>query len=175
MSKEPISLLGYFVQTMREKHGYRRRKLARMIGFSDGEVGAAAIRLLEELGQIDPPDLLDRLAVRLSMTEEELRYLQELDRDEAGNWLEQVRRPIKPHFGYKCGPMTNLLHVPEETACCSPIEIEEYARDFARSHRVPVRLHLYHRVCLVFDSTGELVEIQELGRNGWIQPELQSF
>jgi hypothetical protein len=168
MSKEPISLLGYFVQTMREKHGYRRRTLARLVGFTDGKAGAASIRLLEDFGQVDPPDLLDRLADALLMTADELISLDELDRAAAGEWLKKISQPVVPYFGIKLGPMANQINVPEEIANCEPEAIEAYASDFARSRRLPVRLHICSHICFVFDRVGELVEIQELGRDGFI-------
>ena len=87
VKKQPYSFLGYHLQLRREQRLLRRRKLARIIGFADGKIGAKSIRLLEEFGTIDPPDLLTRVAVVLHIDDSTIQKLQEKDRQAAGDWL----------------------------------------------------------------------------------------
>jgi hypothetical protein len=171
VKKQPYSALGYHIQLRREQRLLRRRKLARIIGYADGKEGAKAIRLLEEFGTIDPVDLLTRVAVVLHIDDSTILKLQEQDRQAAREWLKRIRKPVKPFLGLRTTPMPCSVEVPCEVAGWGPDAIEQFAAEFARDKRLEVHAVLSWRIRFVFDRCGELLEIREEGRDGFLTDE----
>ena len=148
MKKQPYSSLGYHIQLRREQRLLRRCKLARIIGFADGKIGAKSIRLLEEFGTIDPPDLLERVAVVLHIDLDTIQKLQAEDRRAAREWLQIVREPSRPYLGLRTTPLWSMASIPDEVAGFGAEAIEEFAKDFARSNRLEVHAVLSWRIHL---------------------------
>ena len=171
MKKQPYSLLGYHLQLRREQRLLRRRKLARLIGYACGKEGAKSIRLLEEFGTIDPPDLLERVAVVLHIDDSTILKLQAEDRQAAAEWLKRIREPVRPYLGLRTTPMPCSIDVPDEVTEWGPDAIEQFAADFARDKRLEVHAVLSWRIRFVFDRCGELLEIKEEGRDGFLSDE----
>ena len=122
VKRPAYSALGYFIQRQREKRGLRRRRFARMIGFSEGKEGAAAIRLLEDCGDIEPPDLLLRVAAVLGIDEDTILQLQAKDRRAIGDWLRTVSEPCRPFLGINCRPMPSTVTLPEQVWGADAVE-----------------------------------------------------
>jgi hypothetical protein len=173
MKRQPNSNLGYYVQLRREQRLLRRRKLARIIGFADGKTGAVQIRLLEEQGIVDPPDLLDRIGVVLHLDQATIQKLQEEDRQAAREWLKRIREPIHPYLGLRTTPLWSMASIPYEVAEYGADAIEEFAKDFARSNRLEVHAVFSWRIHFEFDCDGQLVGIREAGRDGWMSDEME--
>lgn len=171
MKRQPYSVLGYHVQIRREQHLLRRRKLARLIGYACGKEGAKSLRLLEEQGIIDPPDLLERVAVVLHLDQATIQKLQDEDRQVAGEWLQKSSEPIRPYLGIRTTPLWSMASIPDEVAGFGAEAIEEFAKDFARSNRLEVHAVLSWRIHFEFDCDGQLVGIHEAGRDGFLTGE----
>ncbi len=172
MKKQPYSFLGYHIQLRREQRLLRRCKLARIIGYADGKEGAKSIRLLEEFGTIDPPDLLERVAVVLHLDQATIQKLQAEDRQAAREWLQKSSEPIRPYLGIRTTPLWSMASIPDEVAGFGAEAIEEFAADFARVKKLEVHAVLSWRIHFEFDCCGELVAIHEAGRDGWMSDEL---
>ena len=136
-----------------------------MIGFTDGKIGAKAIRLLEEFGVVDPPDLLERIGVVLHVDQATIQELQEQDRQAAGEWLQKNSEPIRPYLGIRTTPLWSMASIADEVAECGADAIEEFAKDFARAKGLEVHAVLSWRIHFEFDCCGELVAIHEAGRD----------
>ena len=172
MKREHFSELGYHIKRRREQHLLRRRKLARLIGFEDSKEGAAAIRALEERGIIEPPDLLDRVAVVLHLDAKQIQELQHQDRQAAAEWLKNISQPARPYLGIRSVPWPSMAEIPEHVRSSGETAIENYARGFAAYHKLRVHAVLSNRIQIVIDDAGDFVSIRELGRDGWLDPEL---
>ena len=173
MKKQPYSSLGYHIQLRREQRLLRRCKLARIIGFADGKIGAKSIRLLEEQGTIDPPDLLERVAVVLHLDQATIQKLQAEDRKAAGEWLKTISEPVRPYMGLRTTPMPCSVEVPDEVAGFGAEAIEDFAAEFARSKRIEVHAMVTWHIRFEFDRDGQLVGIREAGRDGWMSDEFE--
>ena len=169
MKRQPYSTLGYYVQRRREEHLLCRCKLARLIGFENSKEGAAAIRLLEEQGLVDPPDLLFRVSIILHLDATTIERLQDQDRKAAGDWLRKISEPFKPYLGLRTIPLPCMSQIPDEVIGWGAEAIEHYAKDFARMHGFEVYAVLSRRVRMEFDRAGELVAIREAGQDGFLR------
>ena len=171
MKKQPYSSLGYHIQLRREQRLLRRRKLARLIGFVDGKTGAISDSILEEQGIVDPPDLLERVGVVLNVDQATIQELQAEDRQAAAEWLQIIKEPVRPFLGLRTTPMPCSVEVPDEVVESGPEAIEQFAAVFARDKRLEVHAVLSWRIRFVFDRCGELMEIREEGRDGFLMDE----
>ncbi len=127
---------------------------------------------LEEQGVVDPPDLLDRVAVVLHLDSDEVRQLQEQDRKAAAEWLKNISQPARPYLGIRSVPWPSMAEIPEHVRSRGGTVIENYARGYAAYHKLRVHAVLSNRIQIVINDAGDFVSIRELGRDGWLDPEL---
>ncbi len=133
--------------------------------FEKSNVGKTFVRERSSTCSFTPADLLDQLAIVLHLDSDQIRQLQEQDRVAAAEWLRKISDPMRPHLGLRTVPWPSLAHIPEEVISWGPDAIEDYAIEFARSNGFEVHVMLNHRIRLVIDRRGELVEIREAGRD----------
>jgi len=128
-------------------------QLARTAGYANIAKGCRKIDLFERTGACHPV-LFAKLTVVLGIDE---RTRNRLEYEDYKDWLRVPANPPTPYL--LRSPVRGCIGLPEGLETVE--EMEEYAAEYARRHRIAVCLVLDRRIAMRFSEDGSLTKIIE--------------
>jgi hypothetical protein len=142
--------LGDYFRARRLERAMNTSHLAQTVGYKNLNKGRRRIQTFEGGGKI-APDLLEKLASALAVSQDEIRRLAAEDYKD---WLRWAEEPVRPYVLLRyMACVYQRVELPDDAL--TPEAAEEYASRLARERKFKVCLVLSRRISVWYDATGK--------------------